>query len=264
MNKSQRALIALATMAVSSHALAQDWIINNLQSGVYGYSQGSGAALLITSTPPTMVGIEFGGDGVLYGISSFLGINLYSIDLNTGISTVIGSTGLSQIFEGDMAYDATTNRMFGNYGNPTTNSIYTIDLNTGLATVIGSSAEDDISGLAFDSSGRMWGVDTNTNGSDIIDLVEIDKTNGDILSRVSLGVEINGPLLGLDFNPFTNELFMAMDNGNFYSIDTANGSASLVDIHGVMNASGLAFVVPTPGSLSMLAIAGLCGTRRRR
>jgi len=202
---------------------------------------------------------------MLYGVTTWAnGNGLYSIDPNSGASDLIGATGLAQIVEGDVAYDHTTNQLFANYSDISTNNIYTINLNTGLATLVGPSEEDDISGLAFDAAGRMWAVDTNTNGSRVLDLLEIDKTNGDVLSRNSLGVLQFSAVLGMDFNSITNELYMALGNGDFYSIDTGLATASFVDTLNVSGTTGLAFVVPAPGAFTMLALAGLCTARRSR
>lgn len=244
---------------------ANDWLISDFESGFYSYEQGSGTASLIGEIPRSLIGIDFAGDGMLYGITTFgNGNDFYRINASTGESTLVGNTGLTGIIEGDLAYDATTNQLFGNYGDSMTNSLYTINLATGVATVVGPSEEDDISGLAFDQAGRLWGVDTNVGGSRVADLVEIDKTTGDVLSRSSLGIQVNGPLIGMDINDLTGELFMAMDNGNFYSIDTVAGSATFVDTHGVMTATGLAYGIPAPSSVLALMGAGLLGARRRR
>lgn len=268
MNKA--ALIGLSTGILSatfaSAGVSGDqWLMSDFSGGFYSYEQGSGAALSLGTIPSDVIGIEFGGDGNLYAMTTFVGGGqFYQIDPTNGSATLIGASGLTQPIEGDLAWDVRSGQMYGNYGDSTSNSLYTIDLMTGVATVIGDIEEDDISGLAFDQAGRLWGVDTNTNFSNVADLVEIDKNTGSVLSRVSLGIQTIGPLLGMDINDQTGELFMAMDDGNFYSIDTVAGSATFVDTHGVLTATGLAYGVPAPSSVLALMGAGLLGARRRR
>jgi hypothetical protein len=69
-----------------------------------------------------------------------------------------------------------------------------------------------------------------------------------VLSSQSTGLPATSglPLLGADFNPTNNQLYFALQNGNFYREDTSTGLATLVDSHGVLNASGLAFATPEP------------------
>jgi outer membrane protein assembly factor BamB len=265
---SAQTLIGVAVAAGASMAagggVSTQWLMSDFDRGFYSYEQGSGAAVSLGMIPDSVVGIEFAGDGHLYGMTSVgNGNNFYRIDPTDGTSVLVGNTGLPQVIEGDLAWDATGGLMYGSYSTSDSNSLYTFDVATGLASYVGDMEEDDISGMAFDQSGRLWAVDTNVNGSGVADLLEINKANGGVLSRVSLGIVINGPLIGMDLNDATGEIFMAMDNGGFYSIDTDAGTALQVDTHGVGTATGLAYV-PAPGSLFVLVGAGLVGSRRRR
>jgi hypothetical protein len=96
----------------------------------------------------------------------------------------------------------------------------------------------------------MWVINSNVNTTHIPTLLKVDKTNGNVLSTQSTGINVGAglALLGADFNPTTNQLYFAMQNGNFYREDTATGLATLVDSHGVNNATGLAFVTPEPAT----------------
>ena len=259
-------VVAVSALAGSAMGgVSGDWLMSDFDGGFYSYEQGSGAAVSIGSIPSDVIGIEFDGSGNLFAMTTFVGGGaFYSINPANGSWSLVGNSGLSQPIEGDLAWDSRSGQMYGCYGDSASNSLYTIDTMTGVATVVGAMEEDDISGLVFDGSGRLWGVDTNTNGSDVADLVEIDKSTGGVLSRVSLGIQINGPLLGMDINDMTGEIYMAMDNGNFYSVDVDMGLATFVDTHGVFTATGLAYGIPAPGSVMALVGAGLVGVRRRR
>jgi hypothetical protein len=180
----------------------------------------------------------------------------------TGASTLVGSTGLAPTIEGDLGFDPTSGVLYGLYDSLGGSQMFTLNTTTGAATVIGSVAGDDPSGLAFDNSGQLWVINSNVNTTHIPTLLKVDKANGNVLSTQSSGVNVgsNQAVLGADFDPTTNLLYFAMSNGSFYREDTSTGLATLVDTHGVLFASGLAFVapsvVPEPGSLTLLLLGG--------
>lgn len=104
-----------------------------------------------------------------------------------------------------------------------------IDLATGAGTVIGSGIGfTDVDGLAFDGSGRLWGVDDNTNR-----LLQIDLGTGTGTAVGSFGSGFND--MGLAFGNGT--LYMAATNsagtvGSLYTVNTSTGAASLVGAFG--------------------------------
>ena len=77
---------------------------------------------------------------------------IYTIDPETGTSTVVGNTGLN-VLTNDLAFDASGN-MYGVTGSASqSNDFISIDKNTGAGTIIGSINYPNITGLAFSLTG---------------------------------------------------------------------------------------------------------------
>jgi hypothetical protein len=90
------------------------------------------------------------GNGVLYSIA--LNGNLYTVNVTTGASTLVGPTGIStfMIFAG-LAYDEVADVLYANVSSTfAPSSLYTIDVTTGAATLVGpNGATNPIDGLAW-------------------------------------------------------------------------------------------------------------------
>ncbi|MEM8709717.1 MAG: hypothetical protein AAGG01_02095 [Planctomycetota bacterium] len=81
-----------------------------------------------------IIDIAMDANGDLYGMS-ISDDSLYSIDLNTGLGTVIGPTGLNANFAQGMDFDPSTGELFAPiYTGGGTGQFCTLDLTTGLAT----------------------------------------------------------------------------------------------------------------------------------
>lgn len=249
-------------------AVAEQWLISGAHATLWDFTKGAGAAINPRTITPGLgsqvTGIDFAADGTLFVATTVSGNSLYTVDPVTGAQTLVGPTGLTATIEGDIGFDATTGVLYGLYslGSPS-KALFTLNTTNGSATIIGPFAGDDPSGLAFDNTGQLWVIDSNVNTSHIPSLVKLDKTNGSVLSTQSIGLVIPSSGLGADFNPLTNQLYFATQNGNFYSVDTSTGLATLVDSHGIVDVAGLAFVVPEPASstimlLGLPAFAWLC------
>jgi len=113
---------------------------------------------LVSVTPGGVItgigftGVDIGGlafdslNGILYGVGNG---DLYTIDVATGLATLVGSTGATFGFRVGLAYDPDTATLFLNGGD--NDSLYTVNTATGLATVVGPSSAAgilDIDGLA--------------------------------------------------------------------------------------------------------------------
>jgi hypothetical protein len=255
--------LLVAVLTAPGEAVAQKWLISGASGTLWDYTQGSGAAVNSRAITPgfgnsVVTGIDFAPDGTLFLLTSFSDNRLYKVNPATGASSLVGPTGLSTIIEGDIGFDPTSGVLYGLYNNSGGNQLFTLNTSTGAATALGAVASDDPSGLAFDNSGQLWVIDSHVNTTHIPTLLKVNKSNGSVLSSQSTGINLGTghPLLGADFNPTTNQLYFAMDNGNFYSEDTVTGLATLVDSHGVTNATGLAFVTPEPTTPIVLLSGG--------
>jgi DNA-binding beta-propeller fold protein YncE len=126
--------------------------------------------------------ITFIGD-TLYGWSES-GDDLATIDLTTGVATIVGSSGLGTFGSG-LAYDSASDRLLF-AGEGSSGDLYVIDPDTGGATVLSTlnDPEDDaVSALAFGCDGTLYGVllvpQTGTGGGPAR-LATIDPDSGNV------------------------------------------------------------------------------------
>ncbi len=86
---------------------------------------------------------------------------IYTIDPETGVSTIIGNTGFN-ILTNDLAFDPAGN-MYGVIGSASQdNNFISIDKNTGTGTIIGSVNYPNITGLAYSYAG-ITGIEHSGN-----------------------------------------------------------------------------------------------------
>ena len=128
------------------------------------------------STGASFTGLEWVGSS-LYGTmvtQSHGPSQLRTLDPTTGISTLIGSTGINSPIAG-LAYDETTATMYGLTGGAAggSSNLVTVNLATGAATVIGSVGFNGGS-LEFGPDGNLYGGSTGLTGN----LYRINKATG--------------------------------------------------------------------------------------
>jgi len=181
--------------------------------------------------------LELDSDGNLYGMNRNA---VYSINPDDGEVLPIGTLGFQEYFPGGLAWDESTDTMFGAQITIGTGAVVRhlmeIDLDTGLASsVVGNLfLSSHIAGLSFDNSGNLfalWLFYLQTNEA----LLRLDKTNGQVLQSISLtGEPIYGTLAGMDFDSDTNTMYIAKRLGSFsspaslYSINLTTGFVTLI------------------------------------
>lgn len=215
-----------------------------------------------------LAGISLGSDGLLYALTTDAGSSpnsLFKIIPATGVSELVGDTGLTSIFEGDLDFDPTTGLLYGIQDAPNApdppRSLFTLDIETGQASILGTISGGDMSAMAFDQAGTLWVLNTFQE-----QLLRIDKTNGDTLAAVSLSLSL-GSVAGMDFHPLTGELYVAdglTDGTNtLYTLDTATGVLTSIGPTALTNGlAGLEFI-PEPASCFLFLAAGAVLIRRR-
>jgi Subtilase family/Carboxypeptidase regulatory-like domain/Domain of unknown function (DUF4394) len=174
---------------------------------------------------------DFGADlETLYLISDDTQV-LYAVDPATGAATAIGPCPpvAGQTWTG-MAWDPTTQTMYGSATDGATATLFTINLATGattqVATISGAPYTIDI---AADGSGQMYGVDISLDS-----LLLIDKATGATTVVGSIGFTANYAQ-GLDYDLDSDILYMAAYNYNGVSgqgemriVDTSTGNTTLL------------------------------------
>jgi DNA-binding beta-propeller fold protein YncE len=215
-----------------------------------------------------LVGIEFDENQQLYGLSNSASPvhpnTLFRIDPDTGASQVIGFTGLQGLTEGDLAFDHSTNRLYGLYDLRDTGErkLFTLDTETGQASVLPGTLSGDPSAAAFSLDGTLYALDTALQR-----LLTVDKTTGNVMTSLPLSTPL-GSVAGMDVHPLTGVFYVADGGGGgtnrLYHLDVNTGQ--LQEIGGLDVGAGLAGLafLPEPSTLLLLTAGGLMLHRRRR
>jgi hypothetical protein len=145
-------------------------------SDLYLIDAATGAAVFIASTGlASLPAIVFDSNDVLYGLGVDpinLNFNLYTINTNTGVPTLIGPAG-SASWRG-MAFNPIDGSL---WASTVSDEIYTIDPKTGLATLIGTTGLfTGMPDIQFDEQGILYGA--AGGGGQVSNLVSIDQTTG--------------------------------------------------------------------------------------
>lgn len=269
---------------LASAASGQSWIASGytgpggINRGVFDYAQGSGnlTNFRYTTYGPSndwgIAGVEQVG-GVVYLLTTFHDnrLNIANFSGNsmslTPLTTPLGSSA-----EGDVGYNPADGHFYTIENTPftSTKSIWRITPGTWAASVAGTFQGDDPSGIAFDNAGNAFVLDTHGNGSGIADLLRFDVMSNPgvatFQSSASLGFG-TGPTCGMDFNSFTNELYVMSLSGNLFRINNYLTNAPqgqfIEHAAGADYITGLAFV-PSPGALALMGAGALVAARRRR
>jgi len=136
-------------------------------------------------------------DNLLREINPMDAATISSISITLSGGTVYSANGL--------AVDPTTGRFWVNLRTNIGNELATLNPITGVATSIGDLG-DNFSGLAFDSSGTLYGV-TGDGASTPETLFTLDKTNATPTFFMSLGNGNDGEAIG--FNPSDGYMYHA-------------------------------------------------------
>jgi hypothetical protein len=275
-------------------ALVAQIRIANGQVILYGCSASIGGQPLTTSrlvdidtstglaTNPRDTGILFltgiavqPGTGQIFALTmlnSSPANSLLRLDPNTGAPTLVGATGLSQIVEGDLAFNPTDGMLYGvqnGAGAGVQRQIFHINPSTGAATVIGNTGSTgDLSALAFSPNGTLFTIDTSGTGNSL--LQTINPATGLITNTIAMNVNL-GSAAALTFSPINGTAYVA-DGGDasatdmLYSLDTLTGTLTPIGSTGLATGlSGLAFVsVPEPSSFALFGLFAIgCRFARR-
>ncbi|MBC8106597.1 MAG: hypothetical protein H7Z14_08410 [Anaerolineae bacterium] len=251
-------LITVVTvMQVCAAARASDLygITESSVPGLYQINQTSGAATLVSTTtigPKDLASDTRPGSFRMWAVN---GSNqLYTVNPTTGSATIVGSMGVGGGYMESLAFDATTNTLFG---MSSIQRLYSINQTMGAATLIGDAhGFSPFLALACDNNGTLYGVKNDGLGPR---LVEINRNTG------AVAVERQLDLYPADiaFRPEDNVMFgivngaQAVGAHGIYTINPTTGAMTLVGPLGatVPRMPGLAFgPVPEPSSLSSFAL----------
>lgn len=129
---------------------------------------------------------------------------------------------------------------------------------SGVMTWIGETGIDG-RGMAYDdANGILYAVNSADNSLYTIDILTGAAT---LIGATNIRID----MVGLAFDEFTGTLYLNDGDAtdSLYRLDVTTGAATLIGANGYGTIDGLAWI-PAPGTLALLGLGALAGTRRRR
>ncbi len=133
----------------------------------------------------------------LFGMT--LDDDLYTIDKNTGMSTIVGGDPALSYPHG-LAFSPTGVLYASDTAGFGTSKLFRVDPSDGMASFIGTMPYDYVVSLAFDQHGVLYGYDNGNNS-----LIRIDPNTG---SAVTIGGSGSDDYLAIEFVPEPQTLLM--------------------------------------------------------
>lgn len=170
--------------------------------------------------PSTMADLAFDpATGILYGVGSVGGPQLYSINIATGQATVIGGSGLTSTSGGGLA--VSSGGVF--YGTPTGTNFGTYNSVAGTFTFIATPTRPlggAYAALAFDENGVLYGLNSGVGSPPPTSLVTINPTTGAV---TNLGLSVTS-LDAIAFQPVPKPALAIATAGNQVTLRWLNFS----------------------------------------
>jgi hypothetical protein len=203
-------------------------------------------------------GLAFDASGNLYAIGGTIE-EFWNITTTPGF--LVGNTGDRQGTDAGSDYDPTTGKMYNLQRRSDDARLYVIDITNGVATHIGNDGRPADS-LAINASGQAFAATLHVDVPYPM-LHSVDLATGDLTEVGPLGIpepdesESNG----MSFDHSTGTLYMLLERGAIYTVNTSTGLATFVanvTLGGnpISGLEGLAIsTVPEPTALAPLGLA---------
>jgi hypothetical protein len=241
-------LVAARAWAVDLVSFDED-VFPGHPRGFYDFNTTTGTTSLRAAVAGTT---RFSGidqrpsDGAMFAVDPTGG--LWNVNVNTGATTEIGNTGLSELFE--IAINPITGAMVALQEDNPGSMLYSINPTTSVPTLIGYVEVQ--SGLAFSPAGQLYAFDTDL-------LYKINPATGAAQRVMNPGPA--GPLpQNITDGAFTpdGQYFIQDFDGNVAEVDPATGGGTIIGM--IPNGGTLGLVaVPEPCSVELAIIAALLG-----
>lgn len=252
------ALAAIGTQVASAELLYTVRESDNVLSTI------DTATGLVTAIGSMNVNFEFGdlaynqSNGVMYAVGGWgngVGAvsDLFSVNLNTGQATLIGSTGQTDLF--GLVWDPQTGKMFASKST-ISSGFFEVNVSTGAATSIGDPSIS-LDALTYDAStGNIMGMLAGPGSLHYIDR----NTGAATLANGGAGFVNNN---GMAYVGSNNSVYSLDWSGEFYRYDLSNSFARTTVTNVGSAYDGLA-LVPEPATMIALGAGLLALARRRR
>lgn len=196
-------------------------------------------------------------DSALYAWSTDGFVGLVSVDTTSGVFTPIGP-GSAQDGISALAIHPATGEL---YGMTYQGALFLIDKSNGATALIGSDPSlQGAHGLAFSPDGILYLSETRGRGFDSrLSTIALDTGQASFVGTIQREFVVS-----LDFD--MDGILYGTDNGEdqLGIIDTSTGWWTDVGSHGTDRGFAIAFAVPEPTTVTVLALGALFLTRRRR
>ncbi|MCH7995106.1 MAG: PEP-CTERM sorting domain-containing protein [Planctomycetes bacterium] len=196
-------------------------------------------------------------DSTLYAWSTFGFVGLGSVDTTSGVFTPIGP-GSAQIGMSALAIHPATGEL---YGMTWPGALFLIDKSNGATALIGSDPSLQFAhGLAFSPDGILYASETRGHGiASRLSTIALDTGQASFVGTIQRDFVVS-----LDFD--MDGILYGTDNGEdqLGIIDTSTGWWTDVGSLGTDRGFAIAFAVPEPTTVTVLALGALFLTRRRR
>ena len=254
-NKLSVATAGAAFLALMSGGVAQATSILSTSNGQVGtIDTATGDFTPFINSGPGFTDLALSTDSDLFGVTF---TNLYSIDQNQGVSSMIGGLGVNNInalgFSGD-------NQL---YAAGTLGDFYTIDTSSGNASLVASIPGFFSSGdLVFNPESNQFLATSRSGNTDTLFSIALDGTAtqvGNIGFRDVFGLFFEGgTLFGYTANRQQITIDLTTGVGTFNQNVTGSGG----QIFGAASlpSTGPSTSVPEPTSLLSLLAVGVVGT----
>jgi hypothetical protein len=227
-------------------------------------------------------GFAYMVDGRQLGANGVTNSSLYSLNLATGAATLIGNTGVPDLF--GLAYDPNTATLFGTTFSVGVVGLYSVNTSTGAATFIGPTQDPTIPNSTREVDGLTYNTTTHSlvgYSTGFGNLYTINEATGALTLQAHLeptGLSINHNIGDLAYDAATNKYFSddvssGAGEGHIYITDPnapVFNDVAIIDNLGqadgiLVQDSATTTVIPEPSTfvvwtilLGMIGIAWAC------
>lgn len=165
--------------AIAINSMLDAFIIDPIENKLYRISCTSGKSSFILSLNVSDIAMDFTSNDVLYlvGLEEDGSRNLYSLHIDDDVVKTVGAVSIR--FTG-ISIDPTSDML---YGITKEGELYTIDKETAATALLGSAGQTNMTDIAFDSKGDLFGV-YGGGMSSSNKMISIDKVSGGKLADI--------------------------------------------------------------------------------